>query len=85
MKLSSFTKVKNEVQDFKNLINKITDEKRRKDFETLLQEFQNHLNLIDDNHSTEYNGYLKPNNAKENVSSMVSIRQKFYQLKKDLS
>lgn len=84
MKLSSFTKVKNEVQDFEICISKITNIKKRREYEILLYEFKQHLKIIDDNHSIEYNGYIQPGLIRSNIEEMSKIRHKFIQLKKDI-
>ena len=79
-----FHKFSKEITEFEQYVSQITSNKQKKEFETLLFEFKKLAKVIDDNHSTEYNGYIKPVMLKDTISAMVEIRTKFYKLKKDL-
>lgn len=85
LKLNSSIKVKREIEDFQLCIGQIKSKKKRLEFEKLLQELKNYIDLIDNTHSLEYSGYVKPNIIKDNIEAIIIIRNKFYQLKKDLN
>lgn len=85
LKLTKSDKFYREICEFEECIAQIANTTRKKEFEQLITEFKNHAKIIDDTHSTEYNGYFKPITLKDTVSRMVEIRSKFYQLKKDIS
>jgi hypothetical protein len=84
-KLSLSKKVLNEIAEFQRCISQVQNFRRKKEFEILLDQFKNHIAIIDDSHSTEYSGYIRPSAVRDNIESVAIIRNKFYQLKKDLS
>lgn len=85
LKLTKLEKFYKEIREFEECILQITNVNRKKEFDQLLSEFKTHAKIIDDTHSTEYNGYFKPVALKDTISRMAEIRSKFYQLKKDIS
>jgi predicted transposase YbfD/YdcC len=85
LRLQDIKKIKKELAEFEYCISCVQNQKRKQEFIHLLTELKNELKLIDDNHSTEYNGYIKPKMIRENIEKMSKIRSKLYQLKKDIS
>ena len=85
LRLQDIKKIKQELVEFEYCISCVQNPKRKQEFIHLFTELKNELKLIDDNHSTEYNGYIKPKMIRENIEKMSKIRSKLYQLKKDIS
>ena len=75
-KLKNSKKYKDDLDKFTKGISKMPNAKAQKDYEKLLKEFKQLCNVIDDSHSAEYNGYVKPDLIKEKIFSMVSVRKK---------
>lgn len=85
MKLSDSDKFKKDFKKFSAMIDQIKLESAKIKYQKLLKQFESNALQIDKGHDTGYNGYINPQDLKENVSEMLRIRNQFKQLEKDLN
>lgn len=75
-KLKNNINYKNDLDKFTKGICKMPNRKAKQEYEKLLKEFVQLCNVIDDAHSSEYNGYVRPDLIKDKIFTMVNIRKK---------
>lgn len=75
-KLSQQSKVKQDFERYKIAIEKMQNQKVKKQFEIYLKDFQQQINLIDEGHSSYNNGYIDPKRNRDNVERLVELRTK---------
>lgn len=84
MKLTNTPRYKKDYIKFKEMVEQIQKQSSKKEFQKLLNQFELHANQINKGHDPSYNGFIHPQELKENVTEMIRIREKFLQLEKDL-
>lgn len=75
-KLSQQSKIKQDFERYKIAIEKMQNQKVKKQFEIYLKDFQQQINLIDEGHSSYNNGYIDPKINRDNVERLVELRTK---------
>jgi hypothetical protein len=75
-KLSQQSKIKQDFERYRIAIEKIQNQKVKKQFEIYLRNFQQQINLIDEGHSSYNNGYIHPKRNRDNVERLVELRTK---------
>lgn len=75
-KLSQSEKFKKDFLKFKNGADKLKNTRVEHEYNKLLKEFVQLCKVIDDAHSSEYNGYVRPDLIKDKIFTMVSVRKK---------
>jgi hypothetical protein len=75
-KLSQQSKIKQDFERYKIAIEKMQNQKVKKQFEIYLKDFQQQINLIDEGHSSYNNGHIDPKRNRDNVERLVELRTK---------
>ena len=85
LSVNNIEKYNKDLKQYQAACNKITNPKVVKVVQKLIDDFQEQVRLINDGHSTEYNGYIRPDMLKENIDNLVRLRVKLNKIVKDVS
>lgn len=83
MKISQSPRYKKDLEKFNNALKKVADVKKKNYFQKLIDEFQFQIKLIDDAHSSNNPGVIKPRALQENLKDLISLRHQLENLTKD--
>jgi len=80
LKISQSRQFKKDIKKFKQGAKKITNPFLQKEYDELLIRFIDQCNIIDNAHSSEYNGNIDPRTIRDNVMEMSFLREKLNSL-----
>ena len=82
LKIENTPKAKKELEHFRNNIKKLSGTAKI-EAEKIYAELIKVLDSMNKEHSSEYNGFIKPNRISNNIEISVKLRSKLYQILKN--
>jgi len=81
--IKNSARAKKELKMFRDSIEKIKNSTLKRHVENLYKELEAELDLIQNGHSSEYDGNIEPLKNRENIDRVVQLRNQLYQFVKN--
>jgi len=79
-KLKNREKIKEDYEKYKTAVSKLKNNHVKRQYEVLLKDFSNQIDIIEQSHSTFSNGFIDPKANRENVIRLIQIRSELNKL-----
>lgn len=81
LNLNSSERYKNDLQKFQQIVDSISNLRRKRFFEELLEDYKKNIDLINNVHSASNPGKIDPLVNRDAVDELIKIRNVFYSVK----
>ena len=83
LRLTNTERYQRDYKRYTLAVERIVDDKTRQQAQQLLLQFKTQSNIIDEAHNSRNNGSVDPRNVRDNIQTLVEIRQELERLIQD--